>query len=95
MTKDICVIIIKLVDRLHNLKTIGYLKPERQQIIAHESLEIYSAIAHRLEMRVVISKKLRILVLKLLIPFNIIKLFPCLNQTIKNAKILFDKKLKS
>ena len=56
MAKDIRVIIIKLADRLHNLKTISYLSPEKQQIIAKESLEIYSAIAHRIGMKAVKSQ---------------------------------------
>ncbi|XHK03841.1 RelA/SpoT family protein [Spiroplasma endosymbiont of Anurida maritima] len=51
MAKDIRVIIIKLADRIHNLSTINFLKEEKQKIIAKESLEIYSSIAHRIGMK--------------------------------------------
>lgn len=90
MAKDIRVIMIKLADRLHNMRTLGALKPEKRRRIAQETLEIYIPIANRLGI-FTIRHELENLVFKAVHPLRYLVLENAINKSSGNRKEVIDK----
>ncbi len=67
MSQDIRVIIIKLADRIHNLRTLSFMRPQKRRDKAQETLEIYAPIAHRLGIRAM-KEELEDLAISYLVP---------------------------
>ncbi len=89
MAKDLRVIIIKLADRLHNMRTIEALREERQKALAKETLEVFAPIAHRLGIYR-IESELEDLSLKVLEPEKYNEISKLLNNKIKNRSKALD-----
>lgn len=90
MVNDIRVIIIKLADRLHNMKTLGALAPEKRRRIAIETLEIYAPIANRLGMHS-IKRSLEDLGFQALYPMRYRVLQACVKRARGNRQKLMEK----
>jgi len=90
MAKDIRVIMIKLADRLHNMRTLGALKPEKRRRIAQETLDIYIPIANRLGMNA-IRHELEELVFLAMYPRRYAVLENSINRVSGNRKEVIDK----
>lgn len=81
MARDIRVILIKLADRLHNMRTLGVMRPDKQRRIARETLEIYAPVAARLGINS-IRLELEDLGFKAMYPYR----FKVLEHAIKKAR---------
>ncbi|MFT7177227.1 MAG: guanosine-3',5'-bis(diphosphate) 3'-pyrophosphohydrolase, partial [Halioglobus sp.] len=90
MSKDIRVILVKLADRLHNMRTLGVLKPEKSRRIARETLEIYAPIAMRLGMNSV-RMEFEDLGFSALYPMRARRIEAALRKVRGNRKELVDK----
>ena len=85
MAKDVRVILIKLADRLHNLRTLSSLSPERQKALSRETLDVFTPIAHRLGLYN-IQSELEDLSLKYLEPEKYQKIKALLDEKCENTK---------
>jgi len=87
MTDDIRVILIKLADRLHNMRTLGSLKADKKRRIARETLDIYAPIAHRLGLNT-IKKELQDISLQAIYPDRYRVIESAIKETRGNQKAL-------
>lgn len=93
MAKDVRVILIKLADRLHNMRTLDSLSEERQKVLARETLEVFAPIAHRLGMYNVKSE-LEDLSLKYLEPEKYEEIVKLVESKIRNGQKSLDQMAK-
>lgn len=89
MANDLRVVIIKFADRLHNLSTLEYVRPEKQKRIAIESIEVYAALANRLGMG-----KLKGELEDAAFPYAYPKEYAQVEEIIKSKKDLYQKSLR-
>lgn len=89
MAKDIRVIIIKLADRLHNMRTLDSLTPDRRIALAQETLDVFAPIAHRLGINT-IKSELEDLCLKYLEPDKYEEILDLMNKKTKNRQKSLD-----
>jgi len=93
-SQDIRVLIVKLVDRLHNMQTLEYVSDEKKLRIATETLEIYVPVAHRLGMGL-IRKELEDLAFPYVYPEEYKKVCDLLAQRTKNTQELLERERKT
>ena len=90
MSQDIRVIVLKLADRLHNMRTLNFLSIERQKRISQETIEIYAPIAHRLGMHQ-IYRELEDLSFRVLNPYRSKVLKNAINKKTRGRKKILSK----
>lgn len=94
MTKDVRVIIVKLADRLHNMRTLGSMRLEKRRRIAQETLEIYAQIANRIGLNSA-YQELQDLSFQNLHPYRYETLQKAMNNSRKNRRDVVGKVLRS
>lgn len=89
MSRDIRVLLVKLADRLHNMRTLEHMKPDRQEAIARETMDIYAPLANRLGLSWV-KLELEDLSFKYIHPREYNELVEALGKTEKERKRFID-----